>query len=347
MFFKNTYYCLIFNILALSKKYFFVSLEKILHKIRKSVKQNRFTSFLWLLLLPIFAIGKILWELNALGGSYQYSSPIPINYLNSFFPLNLYIGIGVLFLSTYLIFANINAYIHIQTTYSIPLFFCILSLLTSPPEATSTLIALLFMMMSIFQAFTLNEKLKKPFRFFNTGLFVGMSLLFDVHFVIFAVFFPIFLFFIEFTFREFSQYCSGVLIPTLFLFPALYFLGLTPSWQEYFVDLISNFSLSIHLNVLDYIFITILFIFYSIQTLDMFVELRKPKEHTLLHFLFSYFIVALLVGILFYPFSNAYILFTILPVAILYSLSNQNNKSILSLLILITFCFVGLQRLIS
>ncbi len=310
-----------------------------------NVKQTRFISFAWLALLPIFATVKILWELNTFSDNNIPHNPFPISFLDTNFPLNLYIGVGIILLATYLAFVYVNAYLNIQTTYTIALFFCILSLLSYTPELTSHFLASIFLLLSVFQTFSLYEQQKNHFRIFNAGFWVGISLLFDVHFVIFAVFSSLFLFFIEFSFRQFFQYWSGVILPLLFAFPALYLSNLAPDWQQYILKRITNFSLPTHLNFLDYIFIVILLIFSGIQTLKMFETLRKPNERNLLYFLFSLFILSLTVGIAFFPVSNAYVLFSIPPITLLYSLSKHQNQTMPTLLVLITFCFFFLQIL--
>ncbi len=309
------------------------------------MKQTRFISFAWLALLPVFATVKILWGLNTFSNSNIPHNPFPISFLDTNFPLNLYIGIGVILLATYLTFVYVNAYLNIQTTYTIALFFGSLSLLAYIPELTSTFLALLFLTLSVFQTFSLHEKQKNHFRIFNAGFFVGVSLLFNIYFVIFAVFSSLFLFFAEFSLRQFFQYWSGILLPLLFAFPVLYLSNLVPDWQQYILERITNFSPPKHLNFIDYIFILILFIFSGIQTLKMLETLRKPNERNLLYFLFSLSILSIIVSIAFYPVSSAYILFSIPPMTLLYSLSKHQNQTMPTLLVLITFCFFFLQTL--
>lgn len=303
------------------------------------MRKIRFANISWLLLIPVFATIKILWELNTPNADNLLIKPFPISWLDTKFPEHVFLGVFVILFATYFVFAYINAFIKLQTTYTIAIFFSILSSLAFTPELTSSLFAILLFMNGILRLVTLEEKQKSVFAIFDTGLFIGLALLFEVHLIFLAVTLSVFLFIFRFSFREFLQYWAGMLIPPLFVFPFLFFSGLLTDWQRYFEEIPQAVLQIPNLSVSDYILIGGLTILSSIQALKLYVSLKKPTEHLLLLFLFIYFIISLSVSIFAYHnIEGGYILFIIPPMTILYSLSKHEKHSIP---ILITLLIIG------
>lgn len=293
----------------------------------------RFASFTWLLLIPIFATAKIVWELHIAHPETNSVKPLPIIWLDTNYSFSIFIGIGCILLATYLVFAYINAFINSQTTYAIVLFFGILMLLSFIPNLTSSLLATLLFAVGVLRLFSFDKKQKISFVVFDTGFFIGLSFIFDVHFILLAILLSFFLVFFRFSFREFLQYWAGISIAPLCLFPVLYLLNLLPSWQEYFLQLPQSLITYSHLNIIDYLLIGILSLFCTIQGIALYLKMKKPTEHLLLSFLLVYFLFSLLIGIVAYPLAGSYLIFIIPPITILYSLSKHENQLIPTLLV--------------
>lgn len=306
----------------------------------------RFVSFTWLLLIPLFAAIKIAWELSAHSSVTHLAKPIPISWLDTQLPLNIFIGVATIFIATYLVFIYINAYINLQTTYTVALFFGILTLLSFTPQLTSSLFATLLFLNGILNLLALDEKKRGVFIVFDTGFCIGIALLFDAHFLLLAIILSLFLFFLQFSFRHFLQYWAGVFVPLLLIFPILYFLDLLPNWENYFIKVtyISLDTLSI--NLIDYVLIGILLIFCTFQAFSLSGNSLKPTQRLLLPFLFIYFLLSLFIGIFIYSaFSGAYILFIIPSITILYSLSKHNNQQIPIFLMIVIIMYWSVQLL--
>lgn len=301
--------------------YFEVKIYIVLGKIR-------FFSFSSLLLIPIFAIVKIAWEFYTTNAQLSLVKPYPIAWLDSEFPLNIFIGIIFIFAATYFIFAYINAFVNTQTTYAIALFFAILMLLSFTPELSSSLFASILLMNGILRLLSLNEKQKGSFIVFDTGFFTGLALLFEIKLLLIALVLSVFLFLFRFSFRQFSQYWAGVLIPFLFAFPLIYFLGLLPDWQRYFNQFSTSFIILPNTNTADYILISILLFFCIIQTTSLYWQIKKPTQRLLIIFLFVYFVLSLLTGIFTYAIHGAYLILVIPAISMLYSLSQHENHRI-------------------
>lgn len=285
----------------------------------------RFASFIWLLLLPAFAVIKVVWKLNTPYTNTLVLKPMPIAWLDTQFAFSIFIGIACILLATYLVFAYINAFINLQTTYTTALFFGILTLISFTPELTSSLLGILLFVNGILRLLSLDEKKKGGFVVFDTGLLIGLSLIFEIYFIILSILLSIFLTLFRFSFREFLQYWAAICVPILFFIPFLYFDGKLPEWQQYVLGFSQSLFRFPQLNLTDYVLIGVLFTFCTLQAFSLYRKLRKPSERLLLFFLFIYFTLSLLIGIVAYPIAGAYVLFVIPSITILYSLSQHEN----------------------
>lgn len=301
------------------------------------MRKIRFASFTWLLLIPIFAAIKIAWELYKPTADAVVLKPFPVSWLDSQFPANVFIGVALIVIATYFVFAYINAYLNGQTTYTIALFFSLLSLLSFTPELTSSLLAILLFMNGVIRLLALTEKKKHSFVIFDAGLFTGLALILEGCLFVPAIFLSLFLF--RFSSREFLRYWAGIFIPLLFVFPILHFSGMLPSWQQYTEHLLQIPKHLPKLAIADYTLLSIVFLLSTLQALNLYKCLRKPSEYVLLFFLFIYFISSLFVGIVIYPMSGAYILFIVPSVTILYSLSRQENHRLPILFVWAVFLY--------
>ncbi len=289
------------------------------------MKKVRFASILWLLLIPILAYVKIVWEFNDLSEAAAVQKPFPVSWLDTAYPYNIFIGIAVIIATTYSSFAFINAYINRQTTYTIALFFSSLALLSFTPNLTSSLIGILLFMNSILLLFAFDDKKKNDFVTYDIGFFIGLALFFEVHLLILVLILSLFLLILRFSLRHILQYWAGVLTPLLFIFPLLYFSNSLPDWQRYFIALKSAHLFSIELGVLDYTLLITLLIFCTIQIIISHLRIKKPSERLILSFTVIYLLVSLCIGLLFYTNPNIYILFIVPGISILYSLSRSEN----------------------
>ncbi|WP_133241468.1 DUF6427 family protein [Balneicella halophila] len=304
------------------------------------MKRIRFATFTWLILLPIFAVIKLVWELYTPNAEGLIIKPTPISWLDNEFPANVYIGIIFILTATYFSFAFINAYIKVQTTYAIALFFGILSLLAYTPELTSSLFALLLFMNGILRLLTSEENKKGIFLVFNTGFFIGLALIIEPYLIVLAIVLSLSLFLFRFSLREFLQYWAGVFIPILFVFPLLYFLDLLPNWERYFIEIPQHCTQIPVLTLADYLLIGLLFALIVLQAIRLYSSLQKPVEHILIFFLVIYFILSLLLGLTLYPITGGYIIFIVPPLTILYSLSKHENHLFPSIIVFLVIGYL-------
>ncbi len=307
------------------------------------MKNIRFTSILWLAGLPILAIIKIFWVLNTISPSEFINQPFPQSWFNGIFPLNLYMGIVLVFTLLYFSYAYINAYIRLQTTYAIPLFLGTFSFITFQAEQLALFIASTLFLLGVFQQFSLREKQQTPFANYNSGLLMGVALIFDIHFLPFILLFAVFL---PFSLHRFLQFCFGVLTPLFFIFPALYFTQTVEQWINYFPQIIANLQHLPQLNFNDYSIIVILLIITIIQTHSLYKQYKKNSVRTLIKFLFMYFIFSLLLGVFIYHYTPISILLMTPPMTLLYSLSKHENQTLPILSILALLCYLGINFLI-
>ncbi len=71
-----------------------------------SVKNIRFTSIVWLLLLPLLAVGKVFLELNSATVEGAIQKPFPISLLDTVSPANIIVAIVITFIATYLTYLH-------------------------------------------------------------------------------------------------------------------------------------------------------------------------------------------------------------------------------------------------
>ncbi len=304
------------------------------------MKKVRFTSILWLLLIPIFTYVKVVWEFDIINEATAIRKPFPIFWLDTSYPYNIIIGIVVITITTYFSFAFINAYINRQVTYTTALFFSSLTLLFFQPNLTSSLIGISLFMNAILLLFSFDEKKKSDFVTYDVGFFIGFALFFEPYLLILTLLLFAFLLILRFSLRQVLQYWAGVLTLPLFIFPMLYFSNTLADWQRYFTEFPFSFSLSIVLDTLDYILLGTLLLFCMLQTIISYKRMKKPSEHLIINFTVVYLLISLCIGLFFYTTPNAYILFIVPGISILYSLSrteNQQTPFLITLLSLLYF----------
>lgn len=309
------------------------------------MRRTAFSSFLWVLYIPLLAFFKVLYELKV--GSVSQTiiaKPYPISFLDESFPHNIIIGVVLLMVSTFVSFTYIKAYVRPQYNYKVALFYSLSTLIVLVPQHTTLLISLGFSMNAVLQLFGLLEKKTGVFILFDVGITIGVAVLFDLYISFLAIGIFLFLFIIGLSFRQYLQYLSGFLLPILFAFPYFYIRGLLPEWQRYLQDF-AQFHLQIsELNVTDSIILGVLILFAIRHSVRIFSkEFVKPYERTFFLFVFLYFILSFLVGIFFFANTKQFLLWVIPSLTILYSFGRTQKSFVfvLQLILIALYSFLG------
>lgn len=294
------------------------------------MKRTAFSSFLWVLSIPIFTFFKVLyeWKIES-GGETLVAKPYPISWLDESFPYNIIIGIVLLLISTFMSFTYIKAYVRPQYNYEVALFYSLSTLIVLVPEHTTLFIGLGFSMNAVLQLFGLLEKKTGAFILFDVGLIVGIAILFDLYISFLAIGIFLFLIVIGRSARECLQYIIGFSLPFLFTFPFLYSQELVLEWQYYFQDFLQFHLLIKELSVSDVIMLVLLILFATRHSFRIFSkEFVKPYERNFFIFIFFYFLISLLIGILFFANTKQFLLWVIPSLTILYSLGKKQHPII-------------------
>lgn len=316
------------------------------------MKFFQFASYIWISLLPFFAIAKGIWLfINRTNSQFKEFNSLQ-NYLPEtiyeyLFLIPLILGLVIIFIITYMLFSYNKAFIYQQENYFSPVLLSIALLSIFSLESFSILFAVGVCSFALVQFLSLSENSKlRDFFTFDMGLTLGFALLININLILLAIVLFSFLFlYFDLSRRKILQYLAGCILPFIFYFPYTYFSDKLYMWEEQFTALVTLQKIAL-LNVTDYIIIGILFITVTTQTIRLlFIKKLKPKEQSFIIFLLIYFIVSLFIGIFKYPEHFIYLLVGLPPLYLFHSFGRQEKNYPLLISLLAVALWVSLANL--
>ncbi len=195
-------------------------------------------------------------------------------------------------------------------------------------------------MLGILQQVSLRKKGHSPFITFDTGLFMGVSLLFDTNFIFFVFLLGLFL---SFTLRTILRFWSGVLCVLFITFPIIYYTGLVDEWREYF-DITTNFHLQLpDFSFGDYLIILLFVLAFFLRSISLYLAYPKADTRKLLVFLMLYVLLAVGMGFFIYATPTVVLLLLLPALAILFGLAKTEQFLLPFLLLASLVFYIGIQ----